>query len=73
MTSILREVCRERLNQEWAQADKSLDNYKNVMSKESKLIDEGEIRKTFWIRQQIKFLHSHSRNRLYFIFIMLFT
>lgn len=45
MTSILREVCRERLNQEWAQADKSLDNYKNVMSKESKLIDEGEIRK----------------------------
>lgn len=57
MTSILREVCRERLNQEWAQADKSLDNYKNVMSKESKLIDEGE----------------HSRNRLYFIFIMLFT
>ena len=24
---------------------KSLDNYKNVMSKESKLIDEGEIRK----------------------------
>lgn len=73
MTSILREVCRERLNQEWAQADKSLDNYKNVMSEESKLIDEGEIRKTFWIRQQIKFLHSHSRNRLYFIFIMLFT
>ena len=45
MASILREVCRERLNQEWAQADKSLDNYKNVMSKESKLIDEGEIRK----------------------------
>ena len=45
MTSILREVCRERLNQEWAQADKSLDNYKNVMSEESKLIDEGEIRK----------------------------
>ena len=45
MTSILREVCRERLNQEWAQADRSLDNYKNVMSKESKLIDEGEIRK----------------------------
>ena len=73
MTSILREVCRERLNQEWAQADKSLDNYKNVMSKESKLIDEGEIRKNILDMQQIKFLHSHSRNRLYFIYIMLFT
>lgn len=74
MTSILREVCRERLNQEWAQADKSLDNYKNVMSKESKLIDEGEIRKNILDKAANK-IHciSHSRNRLYFIFIMLFT
>ena len=54
MTSILREVCRERLNQEWAQADKSLDNYKNVMSKESKLIDEGEIRKNILDKYKVK-------------------
>lgn len=33
MTSILREVCRERLNQEWAQADKSLDNYNKAANK----------------------------------------